>query len=422
MKKSLFRPEVSEKNGENWLGEIRLASPISHRIWAIGALIVALIIVAWLCFGEYTRRERVQGILVPVGGFARLKSRGAGEVSKIHAQEGEAVKKGQILLEINNDRYVASGLGVAEDVSVTIDQEKTTLRGDIVNARRSTESRRDDLRLQIALIRQQMAQNREMLVILREEARAQDELLERIKPALEEGYVSATQVQQQRSSALSANAAVTRQLAEKIVLEQQLRDAEGKMVQTGHEMDGKINDSLRQLARTNAAYDKNEAERKTIIKSPVDGVVSSILVYPGQTVGSGSSLATVVPKDAPLEAELLVATSAVGFVRPGSTVAVHYQAFPFQKFGVHRGKVKSISMNALSPAEITELTGLNSATEPMYRVRASLHEQTIQVYGRERKLTAGMAISGGIMLDKRRIYEWLFEPLYTLRKKMEEES
>ncbi len=421
MKKSLFRPEVSEKNGENWLGEIRLASPISHRIWAVGALIVAVMIVAWLCFGEYTRRERVHGVLVPAGGLARLKSRSAGEVSKIYAREGEIVEKGQVLLEINNDRYIAPGTGVADDVSVAIDQEKTTLRGDIANARDSMESRRDDLRLQISLIRQQMVHNREMLVILREEARAQHELFEKIKPALEQGYVSATQVQQQRSSALSANAAVTRQLAEKIGLEQQLRDAEGKMAQAGHEMDVKINDSIRQLARTNAAYDKNEAERKTIIKSPVDGVVSSILVYQGQTVGSGSSLATVVPKDALLEAELLVATSAVGFVRPGSTVAIHYQAFPFQKFGVHRGKVKSISMNALSPAEITELTGLNNATEPMYRVRASLHQQTIQVYATERKLTAGMAITGGIMLDKRRIYEWLFEPLYTLRKKMEEE-
>ncbi len=422
MKKKLFRPEVSETNSDSWLGEIRLAAPISHRIWAIGALTCTAVIVAWLVFGEYTRRERVDGVLVPVGGYAKLKSRSPGEVRKILVREGQYVRKGQILIEIDNDRYADAEAGVADDVSATIQQEKATLRDDVANARRSAERRKQDLLGQIALVKQQMTYNQEMLGVFREEARAQSVLLKKMEPALEQGYVSATQVQQQRSSVASAAASVARQLTEKNSLDQQLRDLEGRIAQAAQDANVEINESIRQLARTDAAYDKNEAERKTVVKSPVDGYVGSLLIYPGQNVGNGTSLATIMPDDVPLEAEMLVGSSAVGFVRQGVSVAIHYRAFPFQKFGVHHGKVEYVSKTALAPSEIIELTGRTDIVEPMYRVRASLQQQTIRVYGEDKKLSAGMAISGGIMLDRRKIYEWIFEPLYTMRKKMENEQ
>lgn len=419
-RKGLFRPEVSEANSETWLGEIRLAEPISHRVWAILAVLLMVVLLSWMVLGQYTRRERVQGVLVPVEGYARLKSRASGEVRKIHVREGDAVRKGQVLVEIDSDRYADGDSGVAEDVSATIEQEKRTLREDIAGTRSAAEKRRSDLLDQIALVREQVTHNREMLAIYREEARAQAELLLKVESALRDGYVSATQVQQLRSTAAAANASVARQLTEKSALEQRLRDLQGQLSQEAHASNVRINDSLRQLARSDAAQDKNEADRSVVVRAPADGVVSSILVYAGQTVNMGSSLATIVAPDAVLEAELLVSSSAVGFVRPGSEVAIQYHAYPFQKFGVHHARVQSISRSALTPAEIAEITGRVDAAEPLYRVRARLQDQTIRVYGENRRLTPGMAINGGIMIDRRRIYEWIFEPLYTLRKNSED--
>lgn len=379
-------------------------------------------LLSWMMLGEYTRRERVQGVLVPVEGYARLKSRAPGEVRKIHVREGDIVRKDQVLIEIDSDRYADGDSGVAEDVSATIEEEKRTLREDIAGTRRAAEKRRSDLLDQIALVREQVAHNRDMLAIYREEARAQAELLQKVESALRDGYVSATQVQQLRSTAAAANASVARQLTEKSALEQRLRDLQGQLAQEAHESRVRINDSLRQLARSNAAQDKNQADRGMVVRAPADGVVSSILVYSGQTVNVGSSLATLVPVDAMLEAELLVASSAVGFVRPGSEVAIQYHAYPFQKFGVHHARVQSVSRNALTPVEIAEITGKGDAAEPLYRVRARLNKQTIRVYGEDKRLTAGMAVNGGIMIDRRRIYEWIFEPLYTLRKNSEAEQ
>lgn len=415
-RRRLFRPEVSETNSETWLGDIRLAEPISHRVWAIGATVSLVALVLWMTLGEYTRRERVQGVLVPVDGYARIKARGPGEVRAIRVHEGDVVKKGQVLIEIDADRYADGGKGVAEDVAATIEQEKRTLREDIAGSRLAAQRRRTELLAQIDLVREQMVHNQQMLDIYREEARAQAELLDKVEPALKDGYVSATQVQQLRTASAAANATVARQLTERSALEQKLRDLQGQLTREAHESNVRINDSLRQLARSDAAFDKNEADRGLIVRAPVDGVVSSIFVYAGQSVNNGSSLATVVSPDVRLEAELLVASAAVGFVRPGSEVAIQYHAYPFQKFGVHKGKVRYVSSNALSPSEIAEITGRNDISEPMYRVRASLGRQTIRVYGEDKRLAPGMAINGGIMIDRRRIYEWIFEPLYTLRK------
>ncbi len=421
MKKSIFRPEVSEKNSESWLGEIRLSSPISHRVWAIAAVVCTSLLLAWLIFGEYTRRGHVTGVLVPVGGFARIKARAPGAVSRILVHEGGRVSVGDALIEIDNDRYTEANESLAGDVALTFEQEKRTLQEDIESARRASVRKKRDLQRQQTLIREQIARADEMLALFREEAKSQAALLSKIEPASVQGFVSSVQVQQQRSSVATANAAVNRQITEKLLLEQQLRVIDTEFAQLPDDLNSEINGSLRQLARSQAATDRNEADRKTVVRAMVDGTVSSVLVHPGQTVGVNSSLLSIVPSDAPLEAELYVSNSIVGFVRQGDTVSLRYQAFPYQKFGVHSARVEYVSAGVLSPAEIAEVAGPGNIAEPMYRVRASLRRQTIDIYGEKKTLAAGMAVNGAIMLDRRRVYEWIFEPMYAMRRKMEEE-
>lgn len=415
-RKRLFRPEVSEVNSESWLGEIRLAEPISHRVWATGSVVLLVALLLWMTLGEYTRRERVQGVLVPVDGYARIKARTQGEVRAIRVREGDTVKMGQVLIEIDSDRYADGSNGVAKDVSASIEREKRTLREDVEGSRIAAQRRRDELLAQIDLVREQLVLNQEALDIYREEARAQSELVKKVEPVQQQGFVSATQMQQMRTAAAAANAAVARQLTERSSLEQKLRELQGQLTRDAHESDMRINDSLRQLARSDATFDRNEADRTLTVRAPVDGVVSSLFVYPGQSVNNGSSLVTVVAPKARLQAELLVASAAVGFVRPGAEVTIRYDAYPFQKFGIHKGRVEYVSSNALSPMEIAEITGSSAYSEPLFRVRASLEAQSIRVYGEEKRLTPGMTINGGIMIDRRPIYEWIFEPLYALRK------
>lgn len=420
MRRTIFRTEVTSSNATGWLGEVRIASPITHTVWAIGSLVCGISIGLWLYFGEYTRRERVQGLVVPVGGLAKVRSRSAGDVSKVMVVEGDLVKRGDPLIVVDSERYLDSIVGVSEGVSGTLREQQSTLQRDLDTTRSIASREQEDLRRQVILVREQIQHNRDEVDIQRADAREQAALLQRVESLLEKGYISVSDVQRQRTSASMSSAAVVRQLATRAALEQQLRDVEGRLARIPLTMASQLNESSRQLARTAAELGRNEVERTSVIRAPIDGIVSSLHVSSGQTVITGQSVAAIVPRGARMEADLLVASAAVGFIRPGNRVAIHYRAYPFQKFGVHQGTVRSRSSSAMSPVEINEAFGLPGVVEPLYRVRVELPAQTIRTYEEEKALMAGMAVDADILLDRRRMYEWLFEPIYTMRKKLEE--
>ncbi|HEX5418381.1 MAG TPA: MFP transporter, partial [Gammaproteobacteria bacterium] len=79
--------------------------------------------------------------------------------------------------------------------------------------------------------------------------------------------------------------------------------------------------------------------------------------------------------------------------------------------------VDSVSRTALSPARLPGAGAASPGTggEPLYRVTVELASQSAQVYGKPQPLRAGMAVQGDVMLETRRLYEWVLEPLFTLR-------
>jgi membrane fusion protein len=96
-------------------------------------------------------------------------------------------------------------------------------------------------------------------------------------------------------------------------------------------------------------------------------------------------------------------------------VLVRYQAFPYQKFGQYRGVVREISSSALQPSEITlPLARDPASTDPLYRIRVSLDSQMVQAYGRREPLKSGMQLEASLVLEHRKLYEWVIEPLISV--------
>ena len=94
---SLFRPEVVSEQQTKWLGTVLLTPSISHSIFAIFAGLVILSLLALLFFGDYTRKARINGWLVPEMGLVRVFAPQSGSVTQLHVQEGAEVKKGDPL-------------------------------------------------------------------------------------------------------------------------------------------------------------------------------------------------------------------------------------------------------------------------------------------------------------------------------------
>ena len=149
-----------------------------------------------------------------------------------------------------------------------------------------------------------------------------------------------------------------------------------------------------------------------MLRASQSGRVSAVLVVVGQVVNPGQVLLAIVPSGSLLEAQLLIPSHAAGFVRPGQRVAIRYAAYAYQKFGLQAGTVQQVTQNALNQAEVSALLGGQVPPEALYRVRVRLDQQQVTAYGQQQMLKPGMALDADLLLDRRRLLEWVFEPLY----------
>ena len=93
---TLFRPEVAEAQRQTWLGQVQLVRPLSLTIFTVGVLGMLVLVLAFLFIGEYTRKARIGGVLVPDLGVIRLVPPVQGRVLERHVHEGQTVRAGEV--------------------------------------------------------------------------------------------------------------------------------------------------------------------------------------------------------------------------------------------------------------------------------------------------------------------------------------
>src|SRR5436853_619612 len=106
---SLFRPEVVEGRRQGWLGSIQLIRPVSFTVLTTLVVVTAVAVTSYLSYGEYTRKARVSGYLVPDRGVIRLVTPQAATVVERHVVEGQAVRQGDVLFVLSLERATLSG-------------------------------------------------------------------------------------------------------------------------------------------------------------------------------------------------------------------------------------------------------------------------------------------------------------------------
>ena len=414
----LFLTEAINARRGGWLGSVRIATPISHRVWAAVALAVCASILVWLFAGHYTRRERVTGSLVPRAGLIELTSTAPGSVTRVEAHEGEAVHKGDVLVALSGATISANVGDTAAAIIAQLDVERAHLQRDLADAKTSATNKAQGLEVQRSELRMQLQQIDSQLAIQRQQVESLQALLKKIEPLVTKGFVSQLQVQEQEMSALAAEGQLKALNRERFQTEQQLSTVDDQLRQLPLDTQAKESKTSRQMAQVQQSLDQNEAQRSSVFRAPEDGLVSSVLVQSGQAVTAGQPLVAIVPAGTPLQAQLLVPSSAVGFVHIGQAVSLRYEAFPYQKFGLQHGRVLGISQNALSPAEIQLLVG-QTPQQPLYRVHVELDKQSVAAYGVQQALKPGMALDADILMDRRRLVELAFEPLFGISKHFE---
>ena len=145
------------------------------------------------------------------------------------------------------------------------------------------------------------------------------------------------------------------------------------------------------------------------------------MLFRSQTVTPAMAIATLVPADDRLQAQLYAPSNAIGFVQPGQSVVLRYQPFPYQKFGHSFGHIVAVSRTALSLNDLQTLPlGGNTlqAGEPLYRITVDLDRETVLAYGQEQRLQPGTQVDADVLQDRRKLIEWVFEPMLSLTGKL----
>ena len=140
----------------------------------------------------------------------------------------------------------------------------------------------------------------------------------------------------------------------------------------------------------------------------------------GQSAAPGLTLAALLPPEgadgADLVAHLYAPSRTVGFVEAGQSVWMRYSAFPYQKFGVHEGRVTAVSRSPVNPQDlpagrVQALMTSAQSQEPLYRITVALARQDLRVQGNKASLKSGMTLEAQVRQEGRAIWEWLLEPV-----------
>lgn len=409
MNAPLFRPEVVQARRQDWLGRISLAQPMPVWVGAVFALLAAGAVACLLLFGEYAHRSRVGGQLVPDLGVSTVVAPTSGMVGRMTVEEGASVARDQALVRIDLPRVAASGADAHTGIGRGLD-DRDSSSAQLAQAQLAQLAVQEQgQRRQLAMLRTELGQVRAGIATRDAQVRLGRETADRYREVAASGYVSVVQVRQQEQAMLEMLNA--RQVLERqaTALAREIAGLEQALAGLPAQREAIEATARREHALLAQERYRHEADGGVLVKAPLAGLVAHRFVEPGQAVQAGQPLLSLLPEGARLQAQLQVPSRAIGFIRPGDRVRLRYQAYPFQKFGHQGGRVARISRSAVSP-----VAGAPSS-EPHYRILVALDRQDVLAYGRPEPLRPGMLLEADILGERRKLHEWLLEPLYSLR-------
>ena len=144
------------------------------------------------------------------------------------------------------------------------------------------------------------------------------------------------------------------------------------------------------------------------LRAPVDGIVQGLAISGiGQVVTDAQVLMNIIPSNQQVEVEAWLENKDIGFIHQGQNAEVKINTFLFTKYGVIDGAIKLLSSDAI----IDEQKGL------LYKTLISLSAHSMQIDGKDVSLLPGMEVVAEIKTGKRKVIEYILSPL--LRYKSE---
>ncbi|MEA1676157.1 HlyD family secretion protein [Nitrospirillum sp. BR 11163] len=405
----IFRSEVMAQQRYRLYGDVVIEAPRLYRrmVILLGAIIVFAIGVLTVC--QYARKETVSGYLTPNLGLSKVLVPRTGIASQILAAEGTHVTADAPLMAVTVDTWRADGQNSDERELTELRAQKAELERQIALGQQQEDSEHSRYLSRLASLKEDLAGLRAKKQFQAERLQFTGSRLARTEELMKAGYAATVDWETRKDAALQAQQDLVTTNRDIGDVERQMRDIQASLEQGPIQLGAKLSTLRASISDLGQKIEEIEARRAYVVKAPVAGRVVSVQVKAGEAVTNGQFAMGVVPDGAQLEAEMMVPTRAIGFVKPGQDVRMMYDAFPYQRFGTFGGKIKSVSRTVLAPAEANVPFAVG---EPVYKVVAALDGQAISVMDTPYDLQSGMLFKANIVLERRPLIAWILEPLY----------
>jgi membrane fusion protein len=411
----LFRQEAIDARRISLVGESLAAHPVSYpRLTAISVAIV-LALVLFACFGELSRKAQVRGYLAPSAGLIKVYAPHPGTLVERRVSESQVVRRGDALFVVSPE---GASTQIAETQATAIAQLEQRLKN--LEAERADQQKLATVQassLREALLSQEreLRELDDSIALQQERAASAGRIARRHAELLERHFVSQIDADQKYAESLEQQARLQELRRGRTQLERDIKAHRQELATTEITARQRLSEIEREtlaLAQERAEY---QSRRSIVITAPADGTVTAIAGEIGQTVTERTSLLAILPKDAELQAKLLVPSSSIGFIGIGDQVWMRYQAFPYQRFGSFNGQIVEIARTLMAPEDLDLPV---EAKEPFYRVTVRLGAQQVKTAAMDFPLQAGMQLDASLSLERRRLIEWAIEPLQSVTKRM----
>jgi hemolysin D len=435
------------------------ASPAGRAI-AFTIILFFAAAIAWAWLGEIDIIATAPGKIVPSGRTKLVQPFETGVVRAIHVRDGQRVKAGEVLIELDptisaaeRDRLakelVAAKLDAARlaallsdgpDPAASFAPPAGASAGDIQLERTLLQNQLEEHQAKLAGIDRQLAQNtanRDAVKATVEKLTASIPLLRQrveVRKYLAEREVGSRlqylEIQQdlvehqqelnvQRARLVEAEAALAS-------LKEQRRQAEAEF-RRSNLVDLTQTQQKAASLQEELVKAQEHASLQTLA-APVDGTVQQLAVHTeGGVVTPAQPLMVIVPAESRLEIEAMVSNRDIGFVHVGEPAEIKVDTFNFTRYGLLHGEVVGISQDAIvrdkpqDKSDAGAANALGDSSEPkgqelVYAARISLDRTAMEVEGRTVNLGPGMAVTAEIKTGQRRVIEFLLSPLLRARQ------
>ncbi len=407
-------------------------SPKKIRLVILFWVVSLTLLVTWMSFASIDEISRGTGEVIPRGDNQVIQNLEGGIVQEILTYEGASVKKGDILLKIDNSKSTSSHetnqissdaleakilrlRAEAYGKKLVVDAKTRAKMPDIIDNEISLyksdmqrlKAKQEIVKEQLYQKKQEYKESKSRMKILQEDMRLINEEIGIMEPLVKRGIkpqYEFLKLKREKNGIVKDLSSVQVSLPR---LQSSVNEATQKVKELLYEDQIKakeeLNDALAKYksARSNDVALLDQVNR-TVVKAPINGVVQKLDVHTvGGVVRPGADLIEIVPSDESLLIEVKIKPSDIAFIYVGQKAKVKFTAYDFAIYGALDGKVESVSADSFK----------DDKDVTYFKVRIKTDKSYLERNKKKLKIMPGMTVNVDILTGKKTVLDYILKPI-----------